>query len=418
MAKKNTQQPQEQFKTMIGGQALIEGIMMLGPEKSAVVVRTKDGLQRKVEPRKLSQKWSPKKLPFIRGIFNFCTSMKTGVSALMYSADFFAEEDEDEKGKEPGRFEAWLEKRLSSEKAQNALITFSVVLGLAFSIALFFVLPSLLGSFLNRFVTTNEIVRNLLEGLLRIVIFLAYMFLVSRMKDMRRVFSYHGAEHKTIRCYEAKLPLTVENARKMTRLHPRCGTSFLFVVMIVSILVFSLATPLLRPLTAGITSHWLEALVRVVLKLLLLPIVVGISYEFNRLVGRHDNWLTRALSAPGMWLQYLTTNEPDDSMLEVGIEALTLVLPEKEGEFASNVARELICAASGKTAEQLISDRDLYASEEICELAQSFVRRRVAGEPMPYILGDWDFYGMTLTVTPDVLIPRDDTMAVTELAIK
>lgn len=177
MAKKNTQQPQEQFKTMIGGQALIEGIMMLGPEKSAVVVRTKDGLQRKVEPRKLSQKWSPKKLPFIRGIFNFCTSMKTGVSALMYSADFFAEEDEDEKGKEPGRFEAWLEKRLSSEKAQNALITFSVVLGLAFSIALFFVLPSLLGSFLNRFVTTNEIVRNLLEGLLRIVIFLAYMFL-------------------------------------------------------------------------------------------------------------------------------------------------------------------------------------------------------------------------------------------------
>ena len=314
MAKKNTQQPQEQFKTMIGGQALIEGIMMLGPEKSAVVVRTKDGLQRKVEPRKLSQKWSPKKLPFIRGIFNFCTSMKTGVSALMYSADFFAEEDEDEKGKEPGRFEAWLEKRLSSEKAQNALIT------------------SLLGSFLNRFVTTNEIVRNLLEGLLRIVIFLAYMFLVSRMKDMRRVFSYHGAEHKTIRCYEAKLPLTVENARKMTRLHPRCGTSFLFVVMIVSILVFSLATPLLRPITAGITSHWLEAIVRVVLKLLLLPIVVGISYEFNRLVGRHDNWLTRALSAPGMWLQYLTTNEPDDSMLEVGIEALTLVLPEKEGE--------------------------------------------------------------------------------------
>ena len=293
MAKKNTQQPQEQFKTMIGGQALIEGIMMLGPEKSAVVVRTKDGLQRKVEPRKLSQKWSPKKLPFIRGIFNFCTSMKTGVSALMYSADFFAEEDEDEKGKEPGRFEAWLEKRLSSEKAQNALITFSVVLGLAFSIALFFVLPSLLGSFLNRFVTTNEIVRNLLE---------------------------------------AKLPLTVENARKMTRLHPRCGTSFLFVVMIVSILVFSLATPLLRPITAGITSHWLEAIVRVVLKLLLLPIVVGISYEFNRLVGRHDNWLTRALSAPGMWLQYLTTNEPDDSMLEVGIEALTLVLPEKEGE--------------------------------------------------------------------------------------
>ncbi len=322
MAKKNTQQPQEQFKTMIGGQALIEGIMMLGPEKSAVVVRTKDGLQRKVEPRKLSQKWSPKKLPFIRGIFNFCTSMKTGVSALMYSADFFAEEDEDEKGKEPGRFEAWLEKRLSSEKAQNALITFSVVLGLAFSIALFSVLPSLLGSFLNRFVTTNEIVRNLLEGLLRIVIFLAYMFLVSRMKDMRRVFSYHGAEHKTIRCYEAQLPLTVENCRGMTRLHPRCGTSFLFVVVAISILLFALVSAVFP------TSNML---VRMLIRLALLPFVVSISYECNRFVGRHDNALTRALSAPGMWFQHFTTNEPDDSMLEVAIEALKLVIPDEAG---------------------------------------------------------------------------------------
>lgn len=322
MAKKNTQQPQEQFKTMIGGQALIEGIMMLGPEKSAVVVRTKDGLQRKVEPRKLSQKWSPKKLPFIRGIFNFCTSMKTGVSALMYSADFFADEEEDEKAKEPGRFEAWLEKRLSSEKAQNALITFSVVLGLAFSIALFFVLPSLLGSFLNRFVTTNEIVRNLLEGLLRIVIFLAYMFLVSRMKDMRRVFSYHGAEHKTIRCYEAQLPLTVENCRGMTRLHPRCGTSFLFVVVAISILLFALVSAVFP------TSNML---VRMLIRLALLPFVVSISYECNRFVGRHDNALTRALSAPGMWFQHFTTNEPDDSMLEVAIEALKLVIPDEAG---------------------------------------------------------------------------------------
>ena len=321
MANKETENC-EKFKTMIGGQALIEGIMMLGPEKSAVVVRTKDGLQRKVEPRKLSQKWSPKKLPFIRGIFNFCTSMKTGVSALMYSADFFAEEDEDEKGKEPGRFEAWLEKRLSSEKAQNALITFSVVLGLAFSIALFFVLPSLLGSFLNRFVTTNEIVRNLLEGLLRIVIFLAYMFLVSRMKDMRRVFSYHGAEHKTIRCYEAQLPLTVENCRGMTRLHPRCGTSFLFVVVAISILLFALVSAVFP------TSNML---VRVLIRLALLPFVVSISYECNRFVGRHDNALTRALSAPGMWFQHFTTNEPDDSMLEVAIEALKLVIPDEAG---------------------------------------------------------------------------------------
>ena len=328
MAKKESK---EKFKTMIGGQALIEGIMMMGPEKSAVGVRTKNGVESKVTPLKKSEGFSVKKLPFIRGVFNFCKSMKVGVAALMYSADLFAEDDGETPEKQ-SKFDQWLEKKLSGEKAQNVLITLSVILGIAFSVALFFVLPSLLGSFINRWVTANELVRNLLEGLLRIVIFLTYMFLVSRMKDMKRVFSYHGAEHKTIRCYEAKLPLTVENVREQTRLHPRCGTSFLFVVMIISILVFSVATPILRPITPVFASGILNALMRVVLKILLLPIVVSLSYEFNRLVGRYDNWLTHALSAPGMWLQYLTTNEPDDSMIEVGIEALTLVLPEKEGE--------------------------------------------------------------------------------------
>ena len=328
MAKKESK---EKFKTMIGGQALIEGIMMMGPEKSAVVVRTKNGVESKVTPLKKSEGFSVKKLPLIRGVFNFCKSMKVGVTALMYSADLFAEDDGETPEKQ-SKLDQWLEKKLSGEKAQNVLITLSVILGIAFSVALFFVLPSLLGSFINRWVTANELVRNLLEGLLRIIIFLTYMFLVSRMKDMKRVFSYHGAEHKTIRCYEAKLPLTVENVRRQTRLHPRCGTSFLFVVMIISILVFSVATPILRPITPVFASGILNALVRVVLKLLLLPIVVSLSYEFNRLVGRYDNWLTHALSAPGMWLQYLTTNEPDDSMIEVGIEALTLVLPEKEGE--------------------------------------------------------------------------------------
>ena len=327
MAKKTTT---EKFKTMIGGQALIEGIMMMGPEKCATVVRTKDGIQSKVEPRKPAKKFSVKKIPLVRGVFNFCASMKTGVSALMYSADLFAEDD-GEAEQSQSKFDAWLEKKLSSEKAQSTLITIAVVLGIALSVGLFIVVPSLIGSFINRWITDNELVRNLLEGAVRIAIFLAYMFLVSRMKDMKRVFSYHGAEHKTIRCYEAKLPLTVENVRAQTRLHPRCGTSFLFVVIIVSILVFSVASVLLRPITPEFDSAVINALLRVVLKLLLLPLVVGISYEFNRLVGRYDNWLTHALSAPGMWLQYLTTNEPDDSMIEVGIEALTLVLPEQEG---------------------------------------------------------------------------------------
>ena len=321
----------EKFKTMIGGQALIEGIMMLGPDKSSVVVRKKDGLRIKTEPRKVSEGFSLKKLPLIRGVFNFCASMKMGVTALLYSADVYAEDDEEAAQEPQSRLDAWLEKHLSSEKAQSVMTTLAVVVGIAFSVALFFVLPSLIGSVINLFLTTHELVRNLLEGLVRIVIFLTYMFLVSRMKDMKRVFAYHGAEHKTIRCYEARLPLTVENVRRQTRLHPRCGTSFLFVVIIISILVFSVATQLLAPVTPEFHNRVLEALFRVALRLLLLPIVVGISYEFNRLVGRHDNWLTRALSAPGMWLQYLTTNEPDDSMIEVGIEALRQVLPEQEG---------------------------------------------------------------------------------------
>lgn len=327
MTKKQTN---EKFKTMIGGQALIEGIMMMGPEKCATVVRAKDGIHSKVEPRKQTKGFRLRKLPLIRGVFNFCASMKTGVKALMYSADFFVEDDETDETEKQSKFDAWLERKLDSEKAQNAVITFSVVLGVLFSVALFIILPSLIGSGIGHWVK-NGLVLNLLEGLVRILILLGYMFLISRMKDMRRVFSYHGAEHKTIRCYEAKLPLTVENVRQQTRLHPRCGTSFLFVVVIISILVFSVASILLRPVTPEFHSAILNALLRVALRLLLLPIVVGISYEFNRLVGRYDNWLTHALSAPGMWLQYLTTNEPDDSMIEVGIEALTLVLPEQEG---------------------------------------------------------------------------------------
>lgn len=329
MAQKETN---EKFKTMIGGQALIEGIMMLGPDKCATVVRASDGIHTKLEDRKPVGKHSPKKIPFVRGIFNFAASMKTGVSALMYSADFYAQDTGEElEAAKQSKFDRWLEEKLSNEKAQNVLITIAVVIGIAFSVGLFIILPSLIGSVINNWIPDNELIRNLIEGLVRIAIFLGYMFIISKMNDMKRVFAYHGAEHKTIRCYEAKLPLTVENVRKQTRLHPRCGTSFLFVVIIISILVFSVASVLLRPITPVTSSGIVNALLRVVLKLLLLPIVVGISYEFNRLVGRYDNALTRALSAPGMWLQYLTTNEPDDSMIEVGIEALTQVIPEQEG---------------------------------------------------------------------------------------
>ena len=242
--------------------------------------------------------------------------MVNGVKALMYSADFFPEEEG-----EPSKFDLWLEKKLGSEKLQQVVVSLSVVLGVLFSVGLFFLLPTFLAGLIPG-LKERAVLRCLLEGVIRIAIFLGYMILISRMKDMRRVFSYHGAEHKTIRCYEAQLPLTVENCRGMTRLHPRCGTSFLFVVVAISILLFALVSAVFP------TSNML---VRMLIRLALLPFVVSISYECNRFVGRHDNALTRALSAPGMWFQHFTTNEPDDSMLEVAIEALKLVIPDEAG---------------------------------------------------------------------------------------
>ena len=206
-------------------------------------------------------------------------------------------------------------------------------MGLTFSIALFFLLPMIIGGFFDRWID-SALGLNLVEGLVRILIFVCYMLLVSRMKEMKRVFAYHGAEHKTIRCYEAGLPLTVENVSKQTRLHPRCGTSFLLVVMILSILVFSIASTLLLsavPALEQMRGSFLYRLIMIVFKLLLLPIVVSLSYEVNRWAGRHDNWFTRVLTFPGMWFQNFTTNEPDEGMMEVGIAALQAVLPETEG---------------------------------------------------------------------------------------
>ena len=315
MKKENESVIQEKFKTLIGGQALIEGIMMQGPDKRSIVVRGPEGIVTKVEP--LKKRTGIAKWPLIRGVVNFASSMVSGVKALMYSAEFFPEEED----AKPSKFDEWLEKKLGSEKMEKAVISFSVVLGVLFSVGLFFLLPTLISGLFDR-VIHSAVIRSLIEGVIRIAIFMGYMILISKMKDMKRVFSYHGAEHKTIRCYEAQLPLTVENCRGMTRLHPRCGTSFLFVVVAISILLFALVSAVFP------TSNML---VRMLIRLALLPFVVSISYECNRFVGRHDNGLTRALSAPGMWFQHFTTNEPDDSMLEVAIEALKLVIPDEAG---------------------------------------------------------------------------------------
>ena len=319
----------EKFKTMIGGQALIEGIMMRGPEKDAVVVRGKEGLVVEVSPRKINPPKSFKNWPFFRGVFTFFDAQVTGVKALMRSADLAPEETQEK----PSKFDLWLEKKLGNEKFQEAVIWVAVAMGLGLSIGLFFLLPMIIGGFFDKWIDSSVGI-NLVEGVVRMVIFMAYMMLVSRMEEMRRVFAYHGAEHKTIRCYEAGLPLTVENVRKQTRLHPRCGTSFLLIVMVISILVFSIASSGLLaavPALEAMRGSFLYRLVMIVFKLLLLPIVVGITYEINRWCGKHDNGFTKVLSAPGMWMQNYTTNEPDDSMIEVAITAVEAVLPEQEG---------------------------------------------------------------------------------------
>ena len=302
------------FRTSIGGQALIEGILMRGPKKQAIVCRTEDGLVEKIDELKLIKDRYPiLGVPFIRGCAIFLDSMVKGMQALTYSASLVPLEQQGE----PDKLDKWIEEHFPEDKAQKLIIGVAVVLGIALSVFLFVFLPALFVGFL-RPLTRSYVVRNLSEGAVRIVILLAYMKLVSHMKDVKRLFSYHGAEHKTIFCYEHGKELTVENVRTESRFHPRCGTSFLLVVVLVSILVNSVV-------------HVSNTFARVGCHLLLLPVVVGISYEINRWCGAHDNRLSAVLSAPGKWLQRITTNEPDDSMIECAIRAMELVIPEEKG---------------------------------------------------------------------------------------
>lgn len=304
------------FRTSIGGQALIEGILMRGPKKQAIVCRTAEGLVEKVDELKLlKDKYPIFGWPFIRGCVTFIDSMIKGMQALTYSAELVPVEDQ-----EPDKLDQWIEKHFEAEKASKIVIGAAVVLGIALALFLFIFLPTLIVGLIKP-LTQNLVVRNLSEGVVKIIILLAYMRLCCCVSDVKRLFSYHGAEHKTIFCYEHGKPLTVENVRTESRFHPRCGTSFLLVVVVVSILVNSVVT--LTNSFARMGCH-----------LLLLPLVVGISYEINLWCGRHDNWLSAALSAPGKWLQHMTTNEPDDSMIECAIRAMELVIPEEKGSDA------------------------------------------------------------------------------------
>lgn len=300
----------EIHKTSIGGQAVIEGVMMRGPKDIAVAVRKSDGeiVIDKKPVASVLQKYKFLKLPIVRGVVSFIESMITGIKTLMFSAELYDVED-DEPAYKPSKFDLWLEKIFGNK---DVLVYTSLVLSLILAMGLFVMLPALITKYATFFIS-NNVVKSLIEGVVRMCIFVLYIFFVSRTKEMQRVFQYHGAEHKSIACYEHGEELTIENVRKHSRFHPRCGTSFLIEVMIISVIVFSFLS-------------WDNIIVRMLTKLALMPVVAGLAYEVIKLAGRYDNKIMGIINKPGLWLQRLTTREPDDSQIEVALRSLTEVM--------------------------------------------------------------------------------------------
>lgn len=320
-------QKETKFKTSVGGQALIEGIMMRGPKGSAMSVRLPDGtIDTEYKTFKLfSDKSKFFKLPLVRGMFNMIDSLKIGYSCLMESAEKAGMDLEEEDPEKMSKFDKWIDKHLG-EKMFSIISIIGTVLGLALALLLFFWLPTFLTNLLNN-VTNGAILnfRPLIEGIMRMIIFVLYIAFASRAKDIQRVFMYHGAEHKTIFCYENDLPLTVENVKKQSRFHPRCGTSFMFVMLILGVIVSSL----LNLAFPGLRDHtflWITS------KIVTIPFIVALGYEFIRYAGRHDNFIIRILSAPGLWMQRLTTKEPTDDIIEVGIAAFEAVITDDRSD--------------------------------------------------------------------------------------
>ncbi len=319
----------EEHITSIGGQAVMEGVMMRGPYKTVVAVRKPDGeITKKIEDNGTKTRKKFFKLPIIRGCVSFIDSLVIGMKALMFSAEFVdIEEEEDEK---QSKFDKWLEDKLG-DKIKDVVIYFAIFLSVIFSVALFILLPSLLSSLVEsipaiKSVTSTQTFTSLFEGIMRMAIFLGYMMLISKMKDIQRVFEYHGAEHKTIACYEGGEELTVENVKKYTRFHPRCGTSFLLFVMIISIIIYAFL-----PRFDGYIRI-VSILLRMGTRILCLPLVAGLSFEVIKWAGRSKNRFVCALSKPGLWLQRLTTREPDESQIEVAIESMLPCIPENKEE--------------------------------------------------------------------------------------
>lgn len=315
----------EKHITSIGGQAILEGVMMRGPFKTAMAVRKPDGeIECKIDENGIKKKKGFVTLPVIRGCVNFISSLVLGMKAIMFSAEFIDLEEEESESK----FDKWLEEHWG-DKVKDIVIYVAIALSLVLSVGLFILLPTAIAQGIQWIMESVNLDHisdgsgflSTIEGIVKLIIFLTYMFLISRMKDIRRVFEYHGAEHKTIACYEAGEDLTVENVRKHTRFHPRCGTSFLLIVMIVSIAIYALL-PSFNEYSAII-----RLLLRMGTRILLLPVVAGLSYEVIKLAGK-SNGCVRWLTKPGLWLQRLTTLEPDDSQIEVAIHSMKAVIPE------------------------------------------------------------------------------------------
>ncbi len=300
-------------KTSIGGQAVIEGVMMRGPKKIAIAVRKPDGeiIVDVKDSLPLTKRNKILSIPIIRGTVALFDSLGTGIKSLTYSASFFDEEETESK------FDKFLKEKLG-DKAEGVIMGFSLALTFIIAIAIFVGIPTYSANIIDK-VTQNSILKNLFEGLVRLIIFIAYIYLISKLKDIQRVFEYHGAEHKSIFCYEAGEELTPENAKKYERLHPRCGTNFLLIVMFISIILFSFL-------------GWPGIIMRIISRIVLLPVVAGLSYELIKWLGKSESGLAKVISYPGLMLQYLTTREPDKKQLEVAIAALKAVLPDGEDD--------------------------------------------------------------------------------------
>ena len=304
--------------TSIGGQAVLEGVMMRGADRTAVTLRLPDGrMYLKTMKNRAAGRWA--RLPLIRGVVSFLSSLVTGTRILMYSADVL-ENCADAEGNsyyEDDKLTIWMNEKFGKEKANTIMMYVSVLLSILLTVGVFIILPTGVMSLLKKAGIDSPVLLNLIEGVLRICMFVVYVSLISKMPDIRRTFMYHGAEHKTIHCYENGLELTPANAQSFYTLHPRCGTSFLMFVMVISLLVFSLL-------------GWPNLAARVISRLLLIPVIAGLSYELLQFTGRHDGKCVRILSMPGILLQKLTTKEPTDDMLEVAILAVKAVLPSHE----------------------------------------------------------------------------------------